>query len=255
MKLDRQNVRLLVLTISFLLFPIIIFYFSPYLVVLGAFQGVLAAAGIMFAIQLVAAIVLRRAPCGWVCPVGGLQDIEAKSIDKPFSRKRLDLMKWVIWVPWVASIVAGFIVAGGGRKVDFFFHTDHGISVSDLMSLAIYFAIVAIFFIPNIFLGRRSMCHSICWMAPFMIIGSRIGKTLHLPQLHVSSVTDACIHCGKCDRACPMSLPVESLQAAGEIADAECIQCGACCDACPKDVLRLRVSKMGCTAKEAHPKS
>ena len=39
-----------------------------------------------------------------------------------------------------------------------------------------------------------------------------------------------------------MSLPVESLQAAGAIDDAECIQCGACCDACPKDVLRLHVS-------------
>lgn len=41
MKLKRQNARLLALTVSFLLFPVIIFYFSPYLIVLGAFQGVL----------------------------------------------------------------------------------------------------------------------------------------------------------------------------------------------------------------------
>lgn len=242
MKLKRQNARLLTLTVSFLLFPVIIFYFSPYLIVLGAFQGVLAAAGIMFACQFLAALFLRRALCGWACPVGGLQDLEARSIGKPFTKRRLNLAKWVIWVPWVISIMAGFVAAGGIRAVDFFFHTDHGVSVSDLASLAIHFAIVALFFVPNIFLGRRSMCHSICWMAPFMIIGSKIGRALRLPQLHVSSAADSCIHCGKCDKACPMSLPVESLQVAGAIDDAECIQCGACCDACPKDVLRLHIS-------------
>lgn len=239
----RQNVRLLILTISFLLFPVIIFYFSPYLIVLGAFQGVLAAAGIMFTLQLIFAIVFRRALCGWACPVGGLQEIEAKSIGKPFRRRRLNVAKWVIWVPWIISIACGFIVAGGIREVDFFFHTDHGISVSDLMSLAIYFGIVLLFFIPNLFLGRRAMCHTICWMAPFMILGGKLGKALKVPQLHVVAVPDACIGCGKCDTACPMSLDVEAQAKSGRITDVECIQCAACCDACPKDVLSLKTAR------------
>lgn len=243
MSLKRQNVRLLILTISFLLFPVIIFYFSPYLIVVGAFQGVLAAAGIMFALQLIFAVVLRRALCGWVCPVGGLQEIEAKSVGKPFRRRRLNAAKWVIWVPWIISIVCGFIVAGGIREVDFFFHTDHGISVSDLMSLAIYFGIVLLFFIPNLFLGRRAMCHTICWMAPFMILGGKLGKALKVSQLHVVAVPDACIGCGKCDAACPMSLDVEAQVKSGCIADVECIQCAACCDACPKDVLSLKTAR------------
>lgn len=242
MKAKRQRVRFFVLTISFLLFPVIIFYFSPYLIVLGAFQGVLAAAGIMFAIQLLLALVLRRAVCGWVCPVGGLQDIESQSLSKPFRKTRLNLLKWAIWVPWIASVVAGFIVAGGIQTVDLFYHTDHGISVSDLQTLAIYFGIVAIFFVPNIFLGRRAMCHSICWMAPFMIIGSKIGGTFGVSQLHVDAEPDACISCGKCNVACPMSLDVESELKKGCIDSAECIQCTACCDACPRDALSLRIS-------------
>lgn len=242
MAVRRQKTRLLVLTISFLLFPVIIFYFSPYLIVLGAFQGVLAAAGIMFALQLLSALVLRRALCGWVCPVGGLQDIESKSIGEPFKRKRLNYLKWVIWVPWIVSIICGFVVAGGIHAIDFFFHTDHGISVSDLMSLGIYFGIVALFFAPNIFLGRRAMCHSICWMAPFMIIGGKLGEALKVPQLHVEAEPDACIDCGRCDRACPMSLSVEAQVKTGRISDAECIQCAACCDTCPKGVLSLKLS-------------
>ena len=49
---------------------------------------------------------------------------------------------------------------------------------------------------------------------------------------------NGCIGCGKCDRACPMSLPVQDLLAGGAVADAECIQCAACADVCPKGVLR-----------------
>lgn len=232
------------LTVSFLIFPITIFYFSPYLIVMGAFQGILAAAGIVFLLQLLFAIVLRRAFCGWICPAGGLQEIEAQALGKPFRKKRLNILKWVIWVPWMISITAGFIVAGGMRGIDFFFQTDHGISVSDLPSLVIYFGIVVLFFVPNVFLGRRAMCHSICWMAPFMIIGSKLGNVLGLPQLHVKAMPNRCIDCGKCNDACPMSLDVESESKTGSIGNAECIQCAACCDTCPKDVLSLEYSRM-----------
>ena len=112
------------------------------------------------------------------------------------------------------------------------------------MGLGIYLGIVALFFIPNLFLGRRAMCHCICWMAPFMVLGGKLGRALRIPQLHIKAEPDRCISCGKCERACPMSLPVEVLLRADTISDAECIQCAACADACPKDVLKLRIGRM-----------
>ena len=43
---------------------------------------------------------------------------------------------------------------------------------------------------------------------------------------------DLCIDCKKCQKVCPMQLPVNEIQ---DLPD--CIKCGRCIDACPKDAL------------------
>ena len=240
----RQRIRKALLLASFALFPVTIFYFSPYLIVYGAFQGIIAGSAITFALQLLGAAFLRRALCGWVCPAGGMQEFEGDTLEKPSKLGKRLLIKWIIWVPWIVSIVIGFVVAGGIVSVDPLFHIEYGISVTSIESMVIYLFIVALFFIPNLFLGKRAMCHCICWMAPFMIIGEKIGAALHVPQLHVETTPENCISCGICNKACPMSLPVSELLEDGAIAHSECIQCGACCDACRKDALKLSFGKM-----------
>ena len=44
----RQNIRKALIIISFLLFPITIFYLSPYLIVFGATTGVIVGSMIVF---------------------------------------------------------------------------------------------------------------------------------------------------------------------------------------------------------------
>lgn len=242
--MKRQRVRQLLVLSSFLVFPITIFYFSPFLIIMGALEGVIAGSAIAFGLQFVAALLLGRLCCGWICPAGGLQEIAMGVTDKPAKLGWRRFIKYVIWVPWIASIAICAWVAGGFFTVDPLYHIPGGISVTNLFSLAIYFAIVVLFFVPNLFLGRRAMCHYICWMAPFMVLGEKLGRLMRLPQVHIAAEPETCIGCGKCNKACPMSLDVQTLLQRGNIADAECIQCGECVDTCPKKTLSFRFGRV-----------
>ena len=115
--------------------------------------------------------------------------------------------------------------------------TEHGISISDIYGYVIYYGIVILFFVPAMVHGKRANCHYICWMAPFMIFGYKVGRFLHLPQLKIKAQKENCVGCKKCEKVCPMSLNVSQLLQKGEIKSAECILFGECAKACAQNVL------------------
>ncbi|MFH2115263.1 MAG: 4Fe-4S dicluster domain-containing protein [Spirochaetota bacterium] len=125
-----------------------------------------------------------------------------------------------------------FRKAGGVQGIEFVFATRGGFSVSDIPSLLAYLMVVIVFFLPALLAGRRAACHTICWMASFIILGRSAGRALRLPFLKVRSTPESCVSCGRCDATCPMSLPVSRLLAAGEISSGDCILCGECVDTC-----------------------
>jgi polyferredoxin len=126
-------------------------------------------------------------------------------------------------------------------RINPFYMTDHGISIASIYNYVIYYGVIFLLLIPALIHGRRAACHYTCWMAPFMVIGSSIGRLLQLPQLHIEADKDKCISCGKCSRVCPMGLDVKELVKNGRNSKCtECIQCGACIDECPKSVLKYR---------------
>jgi ferredoxin-type protein NapH len=70
----RQKIRKAIILISFLLFPITINYFSPYIIIDGAAQGIIAGSFITFVLLFIVSLFLGRAFCGWVCPGAGIQE-------------------------------------------------------------------------------------------------------------------------------------------------------------------------------------
>ena len=235
----KQKVRRSLILISFFLFPVTIFYFSPYLIIIGGIGGIITGSFIMFAAQFVLSIFLGRAFCGWVCPAGGAQDACAIANKKPLRSKKADWAKYFIWAPWVAGIALIFIRAGGVKGIDPLFGTEYGISVARPEAYIIYIPILALVVVPALFFRKRLFCHSICWMAPFMVLGRKIGNLLRFPSLRLRADSKRCTACLSCDNACPMSLPVSEMVARGDMENPECVLCGECTSVCRCNAVRF----------------
>lgn len=240
--MKRQKIRFGILLISLLLFPIIIWYFSPYLIIMGAMEHIVNGSFIVFGILLITSMFLGRGFCGYVCPISGLQECAKYANDRNPKQGWRNYVKYVIFVIWIAAIILCYMLGKGQIKIDFLYMTDHGISVSKINNYIIYYGIIVLMLVPSLLFGKRIPCHYYCWIAPFMVIGSKIGQVLHLPQLHIQAETEKCIECHKCNQKCPMSLDVQSMVKDGHIGSTECIQCGECVDTCPKKVLNYSMN-------------
>jgi len=234
--MTRQKVRKLLLIISFLLFPITIYYFSPALIINAGLEGIINGSFIVFSAMLITSILFGRLFCAYLCPAGGLQECLFSVNDRQPKQGWKNNIKYGIFAVWIFFVVFSFFHNGGIQGFDFFYQTDHGISVTEIQGYIIYYGIILIILIPSIIGGKRTFCHYFCWMAPFMIIGTKLRHLLRIPGLRIVAEGEKCISCNKCVNACPMSLNIKKMD------NAECIQCGACVDGCPKGVLKYRIS-------------
>jgi ferredoxin-type protein NapH len=211
--MNRQAFRGAMTLLMFALFPLIYYYFSPYLVIMGAAEGIVAGSLIVFALLFVTSLFLGRAFCGWVCPAGATQELCSKVRNTSFKNGKRNWIKYLIWAPWLSVIIVMFLAIAG---------------------LIAVIALAA---------GRRGACHTICWMAPFMIIGRRIRNTVNWPALQLEADGSKCINCKACTRNCSMSLDVNDMVQKQSMENAECILCGKCVDVCPEGVIKYSFNK------------
>lgn len=237
----RQRVRRALLVISFLLFPITLYYFSPVLIMEAAAEGVVNASFIVFAAMFVASLFVGRLWCGWACPAGALQEFAAPANNRAVGR-RAGWIKWAIWLPWIVGIAFFAVRAGGYRTVDPFYQLAGGVTLAQDFWAYIYYIVVGIFLLLALLIGRRGACHTICWMAPFMILGRRLRNLWPWPALRLQAESDKCRDCLKCTTNCPMSLPVHDMVTANRMEHDECILCGTCVDTCSQSAIRYSFS-------------
>ena len=235
----RQSIRRTMIIGMFFLFPITITWLSPVIPLLYAgFLGVLAGAAIVFLLQFLTSLFLGRAFCGFVCSGGGLQECLMRISDNKIKSAKMNIVKWIIWLPWVLTLIALFIRAGGIHRVDFFAGAiDNWIFLFAPYRYMIYFGVILLAAVLHLLVGTRAFCHSICWMAPFMILGTTLSDWLRLPRLRLKSNQGSCIGCKQCSKKCPMSLDVKTMVETANMKNSECILCGECIDICPKKAI------------------
>jgi polyferredoxin len=236
----RQQIRGAFLLASLLLFPVTLFYFSPMLILESATRGIINGSFIVFALMSIASLFVGRLYCAWLCPGAGQMETSFAFNARPLAPRWVRWIKWAIWVPWIGALAALAIGAGGYRAMDARYGIESGVSVLEPIGFIVFYAITGLTLVLSIVLGKRGFCHSVCWMAPFMIVGRKVSNALRLPALRLQASSENCTRCHRCDRHCPMSLEVSRMVQVRQMEHSDCILCGNCIDACQKNVIAYR---------------
>jgi polyferredoxin len=235
--MKRQILRRRIAYISFFLFPATFYYFSPYIIVDASTKGIINGSFFMFILLFIGSLFFGRAFCSWACPLGGAQEILAP-LKKKFALKGR-IIKWLIWTPWVIAIIIVAVRQGGYQEIDPFYRTTYGFSLASIYAVIAYSAVLSILTITHFAVGKRSYCRSVCWIAPFMIIGRKIQNLLKTPSLKIVKTDNDCINCKRCTKNCLMGLDVENMIETNKMENSECILCGNCSDVCRKECIKL----------------
>lgn len=239
----RQRVRWICILVSFLLFPLTVSFFSPAIPINGALEGLIAGSLIVFTGLFVSSLFFGRAFCGWLCPGGGAQDVFMSANERKVTRG--NSIKYIIWGLWITALGAVFVLGWrGSLRIDVWYQTlfeSNGGSPVPL--LIVYYGVITLIFVLSVSVGKRSFCHHVCWMAPFMVLGQSLRNAMKYPALRLAGDKENCRSCGKCAEECPMSLNPEGMLASDQMFNQECILCARCADACSHNALRIHIKK------------
>ncbi|NIR47867.1 4Fe-4S binding protein [candidate division KSB1 bacterium] len=203
-------------------------------------------AGLVIFLSIVGiSLVVRKAFCSWICPVGFVSESLALVGEKVFGRnlrvprwldypmrslKYLLLFFFLYTIFWGMNEVAlkVFIYSPYNRVADIkmlkFFQ---GISPTALWTIFIL-AVLSIFV-------KHFWCRYLC---PY---GALLGLVGFLSPTKVTRNIPSCIDCELCTKACPAQIAVHK---AKTVQSDECTSCLSCVDACPvADTLYLSVKK------------
>ena len=219
-------------------------------------------------------LVTARFFCGWVCPVGFIQDILA-ILPKKVRKFKLDTDKSVkkikFWILGLLIIVAIFFGAiheinltlfitwqteiggflnkpmAGFSLSEFLFYTlPEGIkdsfaegSVNPLFSNT-WQVIAFLFYIIVLAMSAyypRFYCRSLC---PY---GAGAAFVTEYSLLRLGRNPVKCVgrrECGICEKVCPMQIRILDEPFDGFTGEGECILCGRCKEACPHEAIEIK---------------
>jgi polyferredoxin len=208
---------------------------TRYFVLTGEVPRIHPAAMVLFVTFLLTSFLFRKAFCSWLCPVGTLSEYLWKLGRETF-RRVFFLPKWLdIPLRGVKYVLLGFFVyAVFGMPADAlqgFLASPYGL-IADVKMLNFfrYLSVTGAVVIGVLMLGSVFVPNFWCrYLCPY---GALMGLASMASPLRIRRTPDACIDCAKCAKACPASLPVDTLV---QIRSAECLGCMECVAVCPAE--------------------
>lgn len=203
-----------------------------YLLATGRIPSIHPAAMFLFMAFVTISLLVKKAFCGWLCPVGTLSEALWRLGRKLF-RRSFTLPRWLdISLRGLKYLLLAFftfiIGAMSAEALEDFLHSPYAL-VADVKMLNFFLYMGTTAFIVITLLVGLSVFIQNFWCRYLCPYGALLGLVSVLSPLKVRRVTEACIDCGKCSKACPSQLPVDQLI---QIRSAECTACMACVSAC-----------------------
>jgi len=201
----------------------------------GTIPAIHPAAMVLLCVFLVSSLLVKKSFCSWLCPVGTVSEYLWK-LGRKLIRRSLILPRWLdlllrslkylllaffLFIVFTMSaeelggfLVSPFAVIADVKMLDFFRHLG-------LVGIAVLAGLI----FPSIFI-QNFWCRYLC---PY---GALMGIVSTLSPVKVRRDEQACIECGKCNKACPSHLPVDKLV---QIRSVECTGCMECIAVCPAE--------------------
>lgn len=177
-------------------------------------------------------LILGRAICGFLCPVGLIQDIADKIRQKTktegikMNDKMYEALTPIKWC--MLLIFVGLCFAGGN-----FCNFCPAVAVSPIlagMSTSLY---VSGFLMVLVLMGGFFKRRAFCTICP---LGTIMGFFHKISFFRVKKDCQSCTECGACYEACPMGIKIiYTEREKADVTHANCIMCGECVRCCPED--------------------
>ncbi len=205
---------------------------TKYFLLTGRVPAIHPAAMFLFMAFLLMSLLLKKAFCAWLCPVGTLSEILWKLGRRVFGRN-LRLPRWAdLPLRSLKYLLLGFFLsiigAMSAETLESFMVTPYGI-IADVKMLNFFRDMGVTAAIVLLVLGFGSMLVQNFWCRYLCPYGALLGLVSLASPVKIRRDAAACIDCGKCARACPAALPVDRLT---QIRSAECNACMVCVAAC-----------------------
>ena len=197
---------------------------------------------VIAAAALITALLLRSSFCGWICPLGFIQDaIHAFSawMQKRFVPIRKFFRSiaqggqpvWTVLDKYLRFLKYGVLIwAITGAAI-------YGVMVfKDYDPWSALITIAEISFTPGLVILGLTLAGSIFverpWCRYACPLGAASGLVGKLSPIYLKRNSEACTNCKICTKACPMGLDVHT---ATTITSADCISCLECVGECPRE--------------------